>query len=153
MPRFSIKRKTRQPEPEVVVEEKIDETEISLESEYESSEESEPPTEQFQTLNIAETAETIPQQQIETQYQPQRSSRATTLAHQHTIPVQHQPDYRQVAPQQRRVLGQPRLMEYPRPSRSSNGRRKLQFRSHFGPNGYAMSTQDKARRLYNSCFG
>ena len=49
MPRFQIKRKKKETEPEVLVEEKIDETEMSLESSDEESIDSEPLSEAFET--------------------------------------------------------------------------------------------------------
>ena len=52
MPRFQIKRKKKEIEPEVLVEEKIDETEMSLESSDEESIESEPLSEAFETLEV-----------------------------------------------------------------------------------------------------
>ncbi len=153
MPRFQIKRKTRQPSPEVVPEEKIDENEMSLESESESSDESEPLTEQMETLNLAPAAQRTPQRQTEPQYAPQRRARDTSLARRPTYPVQSRAVQHSQQLQRPRQLGQTRPVQFPKPSRSANGRPKLQFRSHFGPNGKLMSTQDKARSLYYSCFG
>ena len=53
MPRFQIKRKTREPEAEVIPEEKIDEEEVSLESQTVSDSESEPLEQQMEALGLA----------------------------------------------------------------------------------------------------
>jgi len=153
MPRFQIKRKPK-PEPmEVVLEEKIDEMEISDLSSSESSDYSEPLTEQMETLEIAKQHAIRPTKETEPQYEPQRRTREARVAHQEPIPVRNEYQRRPNTLHDRRQLGQRRLMQYPKPSRSANGRPTLQYRSYYGPNSTHMTTQDKARRLYNSCFG
>ena len=153
MPRFQIKRKTREPEPEVVPEEKVDETEVSYETDSESSEESEPLEEQFEALRMAERARRDTQRQTEPEYKPERSVRDATPAHRYTTPAGN-PNYNQrQAPAARRMYEAPRRIDYPKPSVSRNGRPTLQYRSRYGPNSKQMTTQDKARQLYYSCFG
>ena len=153
MPRFQIKRKTREAKPEVVPEEKIDETEMSLESSDESSEESEPLVEQFETLEIEKKKEIQPKQQTKPQYDTPRRTRETSVAQYNANVDQYGNPRQTYAPQRGRQLGQRRPIEYPRPSRSANGRPHLQYRSLYGPNSQYLSTQDKARSLYYSCFG
>jgi len=75
MPRFQIKRKTREPEPEVVPEEKIDEEEVSLESETVSDSESEPLEQQMEALGLAARPRRHVEYESEPQYAPQRRQR------------------------------------------------------------------------------
>ena len=152
MPRFQIKRKTREPKPEVVPEEKIDENEMSLDSSSSSEAESEPLTKQIETLEMEETAEDDTQSYIEPENEPPRRTRSATVAHQYTTPVRERQTRAQRPPPVRRMYKEPRPIEYARPSRCSNGRPVLQYRSSYGPNGHRMTTQDKARSLYYSCF-
>ena len=153
MPRFQIKRKTRKPEPEVVPEEKIDENEMSLESSSESEDETKPLNKQMETLELDESPEDDTETYNEPEYVPKRRSRSASVAHMFAEPVRNQYPRAQRPPQARRMYREPRPIEYARPSRSVNGRRVLQYRSSYGPNGEHMSTQDKARSLYYSCFG
>jgi hypothetical protein len=153
MPRFQIKRKTKQVKPEVVVEEKIDDTEMSLESSSESEEEIAPQKVRFATLNLNEIAPEAVEEETEPEYAPQRRPRETSVAQRHVTPVRNRNNYERRPPPLRRMCRDPRPIQYPRPSRSANGRPHLQFVSGYGPNSSHMTTQDKARRLYNSCFG
>ena len=153
MPRFQIKRKTREPKPEVVPEEKIDENEMSLESSEESEDETKPLTEQIETLEMKETAADDTQSDIEPEYEPPRRTRSASVAQMFTTPVQERQTRAQRPPPIRRVYRNPRPIEYARPSRSANGRPVFQYRSSYGPNAHHMTTQDKARSLYYSCFG
>jgi len=153
MPRFQIKRKTRDPQPEIVPEEKKDENEMSLESSYESSEESEPLSEAIETLEMKEKTQIAPKQQTQPQYATPRRTRDASVA-QYNANVDEFGNHKlSYAPQRRSQLGQRRPVEYARPSRSANGRPHLQYKSCYGPDGQYLSTQDKARSLYYSCFG
>ena len=153
MPRFQIKRKTKQVKPEVVVEEKIDDTEMSLESSSESEEETKPHKVRFETSTLNETTEEDTEEESEPEYAPQRRPRETSVAQRHVTPVRNRNNYERRPPPLRRMCRDPRPIQYPRPSRSANGRPHLQFVSGYGPNSSHMTTQDKARQLYNSCFG
>ena len=153
MPRFQIKRKTKEIEPKVLVEEKIDETEVSLESSDEESIESEPLSEAVQTLEIADKAETNPKQQIEPQYETPRRMREATIARQQTNYDQYGNHRQTYAPQRQQMYRQPRPIQYTKPSRSLNGRPTLQYRSCYGADAARLTTQDKARRLYYTAFG
>ena len=153
MPRFSIRRKKPEEQPQEPTEEKIDDQEISVESESEPSEQSEPLTEQMETLKLDESPSRRPQQYYETQTMAPRRTREARVERYPPNPARYRQNYeahRRVAPQQYR---NPRSIDYPKPLRSQNGARKLQFGSHFGPGGHSLSTQEKARRLYYSCFG
>ena len=153
MPRFQIKRKTRPEEKKVVPEEKVDEMEVSDYSDSESSDYSEPLTEQMETLEIAKQHAIRPTRQTEPQFEPQRRSREATVARRQPIPARNEYQRHPDPVREPRQLGQRRLMQYPKPSRVANGRRALHYRSYYGPDSTYMTTQDKARRLYNSCFG
>jgi hypothetical protein len=153
MPRFQIKRKTKQVKPEVVVEEKIDDTEMSLESSYESEEEIAPQKVRFATLNLNEIAPEAVEEETEPEYEPERRPRETSVAQTHVTPVRNRNNYERRPPPLRRMSRDPRPIQYARPSRSANGRPHLQFLSGYGPDSFHMTTQDKARRLYKTCFG
>ena len=153
MPRFQIKRKTKQVKPEVIPEEKIDETEMSLESSSEEEAETMPQKVRFETLDLNEIAPDDTEEDNEPEFEPQRRTRATSVAHPTTTPARNVNNYQRRPPPVRRMYRDPRPIEYARPSRSANGRPHLQFRSGYGPNSEHMTTQDKARRLYYTCFG
>ncbi len=153
MPRFQIKRKVRPEETKVIPEEKVDEMEVSDYSDSESSDYSEPLTERMETLEIAKQHAIRPTRQTEPQYEPQRRSREATVAHREPTPERIDYPRRPDPVQARRQLGRRRLMQYPKPSRSANGRPALHYRSYYGPDSTHMTTQDKARRLYSTCFG
>ena len=131
----------------------IDDNEVSLESPTVTDDESEPLSEQMETLNLGEPALKTPQPRSEPQYERPRRHAVASVARQQTYPVRNDQPQQYYRTQQPRQLGQARPMQYPKPSRTASGRPKLQFRSHYGPNGALLSTQDKARRLYHSCFG
>jgi hypothetical protein len=153
MPRFQIKRKPRQIDPEFVAEEQVDETEMSLDSSSESEEETKPLKVTFESLDLNETTSDNIESQSEPESEPERRPRETTLAQRRVIPVRNRDNYGRRPPPVRRMCRDPRPIQYPRPSRSANGRPHLQFRSGYGLNSHQMTTQDKARRLYNTCFG
>jgi hypothetical protein len=153
MPRFQIKRKTKQVKPEAVIEEKIDDTEMSLESSSESEEETKPHKVRFETSTLNEDTEEDTEEESEPESEPQRRPRVASVAQRHVTPVRNRNNYERRPPPLRRMYRDPRPIQYPRPSRSANGRPHLQFVSGYGPNSSHMTTQDKARRLYNSCFG
>ena len=153
MPRFQIKRKTREPKPEVVPEVKVDEQEVSLEFSSESEDESEPLTERFQTLEVAEEAPKRVEFQSEPEYAPERRSREASVVRQRPIVAQNQNYYGRRPKDLRQMYRQPRSIQYPKPSVSRNGRPSLHYKSFYGPNSAQMTTQDKARQLYHSCFG
>ena len=153
MPRFQIKRKKKETEPEVLVEEKIDETEMSLESTDEESIESEPLSEAFETLEVTKKADNKPKQQTEPQYATPRRTREATIARQQTNYDQYGNHRQTYAPQRQQMHRQPRSLDYTKPSRSRNGRPVLQYKSCYGANAARLTTQDKARRLYYSAFG
>ena len=153
MPRFQIKRKTRKPEPEVVPEQKVDDTEVSLTSSDYDSDETMPLSEAMETLEMEEKAEPEPKQQSEPEYPPQRRPRPATIEQQYTTPARNRNIAQPRAPRRQRLYRPLSSIDYAKPSRSSNGRPHLQYKSHYGPNTEQLSTQDKARRLYNSCFG
>ena len=153
MPRFQIKRKTREPKPEVVPEEKIDEQEVSLESSEESSEESEPLTEQFKTLEVTKQAPRDTQRRNEPEYTTPRRERSASVAPERTKAVRNQYYNRPRPGDIRSVYQNPRSIQYPKPSRRVDGRPRLHYRSFYGPNAERMTTQDKARQLYYTCFG
>ena len=153
MPKFQIKRKTRNPEPEVVPEEKYDENEERLETESESSEPSEPLTEQMETLEVAETPQRQPKVQFDPRFAPRRRPAEASLARQQALLTQQDELRRYQQLVAREKLGQRRSIQYPKPLKNRNGRRNLQYSSHYGPNAAAVSTQEKARQLYYSCFG
>ena len=153
MPRFQIKRKTKKAEPEPILEEKIDDTEMSYESVSDESSETEPLESEMQTLKIEDSPKPERKVRFEPQKQAPQQVRRTTVARPQTNPVRYGNSFGRQAPARPQMLGQPRSMTFPKPSRLTNGSRRLQFRSHYGPDGNYMSTQDKARRLYYSCFG
>ncbi len=153
MPRFQIKRKTREVKPEVVPEEKIDENEMSLGSSSEEEVETEPHKVRFEALNLNDKDESEPEEDSEPEYVPKRRPRETSVAQSHVTPVRNVNNYPRRPPPLRRAYPDPRPIQYPRPSRSANGRPHLQFRSGYGANSAHMTTQDKARRLYYTCFG
>ena len=153
MPRFQIKRKTQKPDPEPVPEEKVDDTEMSFESASDTSSESEPLEGQMQALKMM--AEPKPERKVhfEPPKQAPQELRRTTVAQQQPNPVRFANAFGRYPSPRPQQLRQPRPMDIPRPSKLTNGSQKLKFRTHYGPNGDYMSTQDKARQLYYSCFG
>ena len=153
MPRFQIKRKNREVKPEVEPEEKIDENEMSLESFSDEEVETKPQKVRFETLNLNDKDESVSEEDSEPEYVPQRRPRETTVARSYETPVRNVNNYQRRPPPVRRMYPDPRPIQYPRPSRSANGRPHLQFRSGYGANSQQMTTQDKARRLYHTCFG
>ena len=153
MPRFQIKRKTKEVKPEVVPEEKIDENEMSLDSSSEESVETKPQKVRFETLSLKEKDESVSEEESEPEYEPQRSLRETSVAQTHVTPARNERIYQRGPPPIRRMYREPRPIQYARPSRSANGRPHLQYRDGYGANSHQMTTQDKARRLYYTCFG
>ena len=153
MPRFQIKRKTQKKEPEPVPEEKIDDTEMSFESASDTSSESEPLESEMETLKIQEQPKPARKVRFEPPKQAPQQGRRTTVAQQQPNPVRFANAFGRQPSTRPRQLRQPRPMDFPRPSRMTNGSQKLKFRTHYGPNADYMSTQDKARQLYYSCFG
>ena len=153
MPRFSIRRKKTQPEPQAEPEEKIDDQEVSYESESEASQHSEPLSEQMETLKVTQTAQTYPKPETRPQEPPPRRTRDATLARYPPRNVRFA--NQNPMPRRNAVAGyrNPRSLEVPRPSRSSNGSRKLQYRSIYGANSRVMDSQTKARLLYFNAFG
>jgi len=153
MPRFSVRRKTKPVQPEEPLEVKVDDQEVSMESSYSESEESEPLSEQFETLKVAQTPVYASKPETRPQVEPVRRTRSASVA-------QWRPNvarYRQNNPP-RRPMDPPgyqnrRSVQYAKPLRSQNGSRKMQYGSHYGPGGNSLTTQEKARLLYHSCFG
>ena len=153
MPRFAIKRKTREPEPEVVPEEQEEESDFSLDQDSEPSEEEPPLEEQMEAMGLAPRRTIEPKRQPQAQYAPRRRAREATLAHQRTYPAERAAPEQYRGYQPPRKLNRTRSIDYPKPLRRTGGRAKIAFRSHYGANGDQLSTQDKARLLYKSCFG
>ena len=153
MPRFQIKRKPRRDNLEPVPEEKVADVEMSQDSSSECEEETKPLKVSFETLNLNEFEPDDTEPQSEPEYEPERRRRDTTVAPRHVTPVRNRNNYERRPPPLRRMCRDPRPIQYARPSRSANGRPHLQFVSGYGPNSSHMTTQDKARQLYMSCFG
>ena len=152
MPRFQIKRKTREPKPEVVPKVEEEESDEDMNSPSISAEENEPLEEAFETLKTAEKAENNEYMESEPEYEPRRRARETRVANMYTTPVPNRNFEERRAPSLRQMYREPRRIDFAKPSRCGNGRPKLQFRSGYGPNASSMTTQDKARQLYMTCF-
>ena len=160
MPRFQIKRKNKKPEPEVEPQPMSEEESESLDLSMEFDEDNESPTKPL-NKKITEMKldpepqepELDPQQYNEPQFQRPMPVRRARVAR----PMSQNARFgfsREPVPSRRRPMyDKLRSIDYPRPSRSSNGKRKLQYSTPYGVNGTSMTTQEKARRLFNSCFG
>ena len=150
MKRITIRRnkKTTQPPAPPPEPEMDDET-----SEYSSSESlapSEPPTESLRNLNMRQQPKPRPQVRFEPQV---REPRRPTIVDRQSFPAQVRPTNPYAQQRRPRTLAAPRSIEYDKPLRRPCGKRNVSFASPYGPNGYKLSTQEKARRLYNTCFG
>ena len=153
MKRITIRRKKSKPAPQPEPEPEPEEEETSEYSSEETVAESEPPTQPAQPVRNLKTRER-PKQRQQVQFQdPVHEPRSARVERQQYFPQEPrrvQPYHtRKPAPQ----LGQPRSMIYPKPSRQPSGRQNLRYKSIYGPNSRAMTTQEKARQLYFSCFG
>ena len=157
MPKFSIRRRKKvepepvekSPEPEKM-EEDTPSNENSEEDENENMEDvedtvSEPPAERRRTY--------VPQPVHQVRKTTPRSFRDARLAgySPRIAPKPHLP--RSKIPPRVNKLNPTRSLFPDRPSRQSGRSQKLRFSSHYGPGGHSMSTQQKARALYYSCFG
>jgi hypothetical protein len=150
MKRITIRRnrKPTQPPPPPPEPDMEDET-----SEYSSSEslaESEPLSEAIGNLRVTEQTKPRPQVRFEPQARPVR--RATNVERQ-SFPVQPRSVNPYAQQKRPRTLAAPRSITYDKPLRQTRGKRNVSFASPYGPNGYQLSTQEKSRRLYYTCFG
>ena len=109
--------------------------------------------ETFQKMSIANTRQYEPHRPQQGQKYTPRSMRDATIdryppkyAPQHRLP-------RSDIPRAAQTFNQRRSLFPPRPSTHLRRDRKLRFGSHYGPGGHGLSTQERARRLYHSCFG
>ena len=150
MKRITIRRnkKTSQPPAPPPEPEMDDET-----SEYSSSEslaESEPLTDALKNLKVTEQAQARRQVRFEPQV---REPRRTTIVDRQSFPAQVRPINPYQQQKRPRTLATPRSITYDKPLRRPRGKRNVSFASPYGPNGYQMTTQEKSRRLYRTCFG
>ena len=153
MKRISIRRKKKDsvPQPKPAPEpEPQDEYSESTSTSSESMVESEPPTKAFANLKVRENPERRPQVRFEPQVQKQGGARVVEPPSKFVGIRRNQGDVPRGQP---KYLGQPRSRPYDNPSQRRSGKRNLQYASPYGPNGYNLSTQERARLLYFSCFG
>jgi hypothetical protein len=157
MPKFSIRRRkkavppapaeTEEPEPmsdEEPSEEKVDECEEVATEDVEET---------FKKMTIAKTRQYEPHRPVQGQNYAPRSMREARMDR---YPPNHVPQRRlarSAIPRAAQTLNQRRSLYVPRPSNQVRRDRKLRFGSHYGPGGHGLSTQERARRLYHSCFG
>ena len=157
MPKFSIRRRKKaepkpvekSPEPEKM-EEDTPSDENYEEDDNENMEDvddtvSEPPVER--------TRATVPQTVSQAPKPTPRSFRDTRLTGYSPRIAQKPYLPRSGIPAHVNKLNPTRSLFPDRPSRQNGRSQKLRFSSHYGPDGHTMSTHQKARALYYSCFG
>ena len=153
MKRITIRRKKSKAAPQPEPEPEQEEEQTSECSSEETVPETEPqpqPEEPVRNLKRREH----PRQRQKVRFEaPDQNPRSASVARPQYFPQ----DPRRVnAYQQQKpppYLNQPRSIDYPRPSNRTQGRQNMRYRSIYGPNAASMSTQDRARKLYFSCFG
>ena len=153
MKRITIRRKKSKPAPQPEPEPQPEEEETSEYSAEEPVAETEPqpqPDEPNRNLKTHEETKERPRVRFQAPAQAPRSARVAEPQYFSQDPRRVQA-YRQRKPPA--YLNQPRSIDYARPSNRSHGRQNLRYASIYGPNSRSMSTQDKARKLYFSCFG
>ena len=153
MKRITIRRKKSKPAPQPEPEPQPEEEETSEYSSEGTVAETEPqpqPDEPNRNLKTREQPKERPQVRFKAPVQEPRSARVAPPQYFSQEP-RRVPAYQQRKPPA--YLNQPRSIDYARPSNRSQGRQNLRYASIYGPNSRSMSTQDKARKLYFSCFG
>ena len=153
MKRISVRRKKKDPVPPPPPAPEPKPQEADDSSDFSSSEplnETQPLNEAIANLKVAEQQQVRPQIPTEPQVSQQRSP---TLAQ--SQPRFAQNVYPQTYYQQKpsRSLGGPSAIPYDKPLRRKKSKRNMSYRSPYGPGTWNMSTQDKARMFYYSCFG
>ena len=157
MPKFSIRRR-KKPEPAPPAEKEDPEPMSDEEPSEEKMDECEEDTtedveETFKKMSIAKPRQYEPHRPQQGQKYTPRSMRDATIAR---YPPRYAPRGRlprSDIPRAAQTLNQRRSLFPPRPSTHLRRDRKLRFGSHYGPGGHGLSTQERARRLYYSCFG
>ena len=157
MPKFSIRRRKKRepepveksPEPEPMEEdppsdEKNDEEEDEYMEDVDDAA-SEPPAEERRVP--------VPQPRYQAPKPTPRSFRDARIAGYAEQVARNPYLARSKIPAHVNKLNPTRSLYPDRPSRQKVQSQKMRFSSHFGPNGHSMSTQEKARALYFSCFG
>ena len=153
MKRISVRRKKKapppEPKPEPVPEPQKEEVEVEF-SESESIAETEPPEQEFRNLDLDDRQRMRPKVHFEP---PDDEPRSTAFARPRTNPVgiRDRPGY--IPNRRTNFIHDPRSNPYANPSRRKKPMRNLQYRSPYGAGTWNLSTQDKARLLYSSCFG
>ena len=153
MKRITIRRKKRKPAPQPEPEPEPEEEETSSYSSEETVAQSEPqpqPAEPVRNLKKKEIPKERPQVRFKAPVHEPRSARVEKPQYFSQDPRRAQAYHQHKTPP---YLNQPRSIDYPRPSNRTQGRQHLRYASIYGPNSRSMSTQDKARKLYFSCFG
>ena len=153
MKRITIRRKKSKPAPQPEPEPEPEEEETSSYSSEETVAQSEPqpqPAEPVRDLKKEENPKERPQVRFKAPVQEPRSARVAPPQYFSQDPRRAQA-YHQHKPSP--YLNQPRSIDYAGPSNQTRGRQNMRCRSIYGPNAASMSTQDRARKLYFSCFG
>ena len=157
MPRISInRRRPKQPDPlPVVVEEKVDDSEQAMDDASDENVaaymkdlavEAPPP----------KSAAPSPAPQYEApkrpDYRPQQFNPTTYAQKPANVVRNRQRPYRPSHDPRSKFVNR-RTASFYTPSRKKKEKAKLQFRSHYGPGGEYLTTQEKAGILLQSCFG
>lgn len=153
MPNFKVRRKSKPPAPVV---QKMEEMQIASEGSDATSDSSDSFSDTPSTMEV----ETKPQKQATQEYYEYQEPERRTYQQQPPRPARRNAIYGATpmrgpyrASPRNPYLGQPRSLNPPNNPRGKGGRRKMQFRSHYGPNGDYLDTHTKARLLLSSCFG
>ena len=153
MKRITIRRKKSKPAPQPEPEPEPKEDQTSECSSEETVQESEPqpqPEEPVQNLKRRERPRERQRVRFEAPEHDPRSARVVRPQYFSQDPRRVKAYHQQKPPP---YLNQPRSIDYARPSNQTRGRQNMRYRSIYGPNAASMSTQDRARKLYFSCFG
>ena len=153
MKRITIRRKKSKPAPQPEPEPQPEEEETSEMSTEDTVVETEPqpqPDEPNRNLKTDHRPKERSQVRFKAPVEEPRSARVAPPQYFSQDP-RRVPAYHQRKPAA--YLNQPRSIDYARPSNRSYGRQNLRYASIYGPNSQSLSTQDKARKLYFSCFG
>lgn len=153
MPNFKVRRKTKPPasKPKQMEDKHV---------EFEEPESVSDSSDSFSDTLSAMEVETEPQKQATQEYYEYQQPKRQTYQKQPPRPARRNAIYGATpmrgpyrTPPRTQYVGQPRSLNPPNNPRRVNGRPKMQFTSHYGPNGDYLDTRTKARLLLSSCFG
>ena len=161
MPRFSIKRKKREPElepePEPETQPNQDESMEFYDEEYESTSEDDYEDEEDEEDDVASVVTKTAQLKLEPTGGPKLEPPSQRGGARFAQPVTKTDKFRNSwgysGMNRQPTFGQPRSSLRQIPQKRIHPRRGLQYTSIYGPNSDGMDTQARARLLYARAFG